>query len=190
MRKTVEQKIIKTIGTLAVVMATLILGGAGCATAPESHPPVCGQGPQLVVSPETVRLGVARLVSDTALVFRGSGFMPGDSLFISMRHKNHPEETPVAIADAEIDEEGRFVTEVEKLVKITEFLHADIGLNADMEKYIIIDEEPIAAGEYIITAQSMESERTARCTLTVKRPCLGDRLKDWMGRLLGKIEKR
>ncbi len=175
---------------VGLVMAAVILWAAGCAVTPDSRSFVCNQGPTLQVTPETVRLGVARLVNETPLVFRGSGFMPGDSVFISMSLKNDEEAPAVAIAEADIGEKGEFVTEVTKLVKITEFLQADLGLNADMEKYIIIDEDPIPAGEYRITAQSMEADRTAEGILTVRGPGLMDRLKDWMGGLLGKIEKR
>ena len=40
-------------------------------------------GPQLIVNPEAVRLGVAKM-KDTKLFFSGSGFEPADSVFINL----------------------------------------------------------------------------------------------------------
>jgi hypothetical protein len=42
----------------------------------------------------------------------------------------------------------------------------------------------------VATAQSMESDKTASSMMTIKGPSLTDSLKDWLGSLLGKIEKR
>lgn len=163
---------------------------AGCATAPDPITLPTGEGPQLVVSPQIISLGVATLV-DTTIKFHGSGFDPEDSVFITIQEKGKPEAPVIAIADSAIDADGGFSTEVAKLVKITDLLHADVGIDEDMETYIILSKAPVAAADYVATAQSMESDKTAACSLTIKNPSLTDSLKDWIGTtFLGKIEKR
>ena len=59
-----------------------------------------------------------------------------------------------------------------------------------METIIIVTQPPIATGVYTARAISMESELTAECQLEVKDPTLLDKLKDWIGGLLGKIVKK
>jgi len=188
MRKITNTKILLT---LLAVLAGLVIIGAGCATAPTMTPPP-GDDPAVQVQPQTIRLGVARLVNDTDIVIRGYRFAPEDSVFIRMTPAAEESftEPDLVIADAVVDESGRFQAEVENLVKVTDFLQADLGLNKDMEKYIIITGPPIPTGTYRIIAESMESGKTAAGQLEVKGPSVGDRFKDWMGGLLGKIEKK
>src|SRR6056297_477942 len=177
-----------------VMMAGLILLAAGCASGPSPVVPPPGQKPAVQVQPETVRLGVARLMNETDIEITGWHFKPGDSVFINMtlvEPADPPAQVPsMAIANAVVDKKGCFTTEVEKLVKISDLLRADVGLNRDMEKYIIIDKPPIPEGSYRLTAESMASDKTASCQLTVKGPTMGDRFKDWLGGLLGKIENK
>jgi hypothetical protein len=46
------------------------------------------------------------------------------------------------------------------------------------------------AGAYTARAVSMLSDKKAECTLNVKGPSTIDKLKDWIGKLLGKIVKK
>ena len=52
----------------------------GCANSPKKLDPSI-KGPQIIVNPETIRLGVVKM-RDTNIVFEGSGFKPGDSVLI------------------------------------------------------------------------------------------------------------
>lgn len=181
----------RVLATALVIMTGLIMIGAGCATAPPT-PSSSGREPVVMTRPDTIRLGVARLVNATDIIITGYRFEPQDSVFIRMTPVDGEldGEAGLILADAVVDETGHFKTEVEKLVKITDLLRADVALNEDMENYIIIDGPPIPVGTYRLVAESMESGKTASCLLEVKGPSWGDRFKDWLGRRLGKIEKR
>ena len=146
-------------------------------------------GPQLIVNPERVRLGVAKM-KDTKLVFSGSGFEPRDSVFIKLVNVPVDEKkVDLSIASADIREDGTFDATVELLTKVSDFLRAKIGSNEKMEDIIIITWPPMPAGTYTARAISMLSDKTADCTLNVKGPSLFNRLKDWLGVKLGKIVK-
>ncbi|NWF93215.1 MAG: hypothetical protein HXY46_09880 [Syntrophaceae bacterium] len=101
-------------------------------------------GPQVVVNPETIRLGVARLMA-TKIVFEGSGFKPGDSMFITLIG---PDETKAIVAEGPINPDGTFRAEVgdssaAKLTKAMEILRADIAFNEKFESVIVISRPPI-----------------------------------------------
>ncbi|MFO8166058.1 MAG: hypothetical protein R6T98_16175 [Desulfatiglandales bacterium] len=148
------------------------------------------KGPQLIVNPDTVRLGVAHM-KDTKIVFSGSGFEPGDSVFIRLLDVSaNGEKADLSIASADVEKNGTFNTEVEILTKISDFLRASLGSNEKNETIIIVTNPPMPAGEYTAQAVSMLSDKKAECTLHVKDPSLMDRLKDWIGTLLGKIVKK
>ena len=53
----------------------------GCASSPVEFKGDAS-GPQILVDPDTIRLGVAKL-SGTQILFKGRGFDPGDSVFIT-----------------------------------------------------------------------------------------------------------
>ncbi len=148
------------------------------------------KGPQIVVNPETVRLGVAKM-KGTKFVFSGSGFEPGDSVFIKLL--NVPvdgKKVDLSIASADVEKDGTFNAKVGILTKVSDFLRAKIGSNEKMENIIIITKAPMPAGIYTARAISMLSDKKAECTLKVKGPSLIDRIKDWLGTLLGKIVKK
>jgi hypothetical protein len=148
------------------------------------------QGPQIIVNPETVRLGVAKLRA-TKLVFSGSGFEPGDSVFINLLNVPlNGEKVGLPIASADIEEDGTFNAKVGTLTKVSDILRAKIGSNEKMENIIIITRPPMPAGTYTAQAISMLSDRRAECTLKVTGPSLIDRIKDWIGGMLGKIVKK
>lgn len=176
--------------TGAAFLALAVMLAIGCATPPAKFDPSI-TAPQLLVDPPVIRTGIARLLNDTPLMFKGKGFKPGDSVFITLMDvMKDGESTDVPIAEAVVEDNGEFETEVTKLVKVTELLMADLELNDEMEMYVVVSQPPIAEGTYTVAAQSMESERTAECSLTIQDPSLGDSFKDWVGGLLGKIEKK
>ena len=161
----------------------------GCASSPKEFDPNIS-GPQIIVEPDTIRLGVARM-KDTKIVFKGKGFQPQDSVFVKLLDVDkNGEKVDVPIADGNVDKFGYFTAEVGTLVKIAELLRAKLGSNEKMETIVIITQPPIPEGTYTAKAISMESERTAQCELLLKAPSLLDRFKDWVGGLLGKIVKK
>jgi hypothetical protein len=146
--------------------------------------------PQLTVRPVTVRLGVATLRA-TDIVFSGSGFEPGDSIFIKLL--NVPcdkKKVDLSIACADVEHDGTFHAKVRTLTKVSDFLRAKIGSNEKMENIIIVTKPPMAVGMYRARAVSMISDKQAECTLEVRGPSLIDRIKDWIGVKLGKIVKK
>ncbi len=170
-----------------LLVGLLIL--VGCAAAPVKFDPK-SVGPQLIVNCSNIRLGVVKLVKDTRIIFQGKGFDPDDSVFINVIGvKKDGELIDIPIAESVIDQEGNFTAEVSKIVKVTELLLADVELNDEMQNYLLITRPPIPPGNYVIRAESMESEKKADCRLEIKGPSIGDSLKDWIGVLLGKIKK-
>jgi len=148
------------------------------------------KGPQIIVNPSTVRLGVARM-KGTKIVFSGSGFEPGDSVFIKLLNVPvNGKKTDLSVAAADVEKNGTFNAEVEILTKVSDFLRAKLGSNEKMETIVIITNPPMPAGTYIARAVSMLSDKNAICNLTVKGPSLIDRVKDWLGVKLGKIVKK
>ena len=148
------------------------------------------KGPQIIVNPGTVRLGVAKM-KGTKIVFSGSGFEPGDSVFIKLLNVPvNGKKVDLSVAAADVDKNGTFNAKVGILTKISDFLRAKLGSNEKDENIIIVSNPPMPASAYTARAVSMLSDKKAECTLNVKGPSLIDRLKDWLGTLLGKIVKK
>ena len=161
----------------------------GCATAPGGLDPNI-KGPQVVVQPEAVTLGVAS-VTRTPIVFMGKGFQPDDSVFIELLGvEKKGEKVNVPIADAEVDANGCFTAKVSTLVKVTELLRAKLGSNKKMETTIIITQPTIPPGVYTAKAVSMESDAKADCKLNLMAPYSWDKFKDRIGVRKGKIVKK
>ena len=172
-----------------VLVACGVFVTSGCSQPVKTLDPAVN-GPQLIVNPEAVRLGVAKM-KDTKLVFSGSGFEPGDSVFIKLLNVPVDEKkVDLSIASADVRKDGTFDATVELLTKVSDFLRAKIGSNEKMENIIIITRPPIPAGTYTARAISMLSDKKAECALNVKGPSLIDKLKDWIGTKLGKIVKK
>jgi hypothetical protein len=167
-----------------MVLACLVVV-SGCASPPKTFDPSIS-GPQLIVNPETVRLGVVRM-RDTNIVFEGSGFQakPGDSVLITLKG---PNDTKVVAAEALIQTDGKFKAAVLPLTKIMEFLRADVTFNDKFENVVVISQSPIPKGLYTAKVESMLSRQTAETKLTVKGKTVIDSLKDWIGKLTGKIQ--
>jgi hypothetical protein len=147
-------------------------------------------GPQLIVNPDTVRLGVAKM-KNTKVIFSGSGLEPGDSVFIKLLNVPvNGKKVDLAIASADVRKDGTFDARVGLLTKVSDFLRAKIGSNEKMENIVIITQPPMPAGTYTAQAVSMLSNKKADCVLNVKEPSWIDRLKDWLGVKLGKIVRK
>jgi hypothetical protein len=155
-------------------------------------------GPQVIVNPELIRLGVVKLLGTkiafvelkpTNIVFEGSGFKPKDSIFITL---TGPNQTKVILAEATIQPDGIFKAEASKLTKITEILRADAGfeIKEKYEEFIIITQPPIPEGVYTAKVTCMSSDLTAETKLTVKGPTIFNRLMDWLGKKKGKIQDK
>ena len=172
----------------------IMVGGVfispGCASPPKTLDRSVA-GPQVIVNPDSIRLGVAKLM-DTIIVFEGSGFKPGDSMFITLIG---PNETKAIVAEGPIQPDGTFKTElgkssISKLTKAMEILKADIVPNEKFEPVVVISQPPIPKGVYTVKVTSMLSPLTAETKLTVKGPSIIDSVMDWIGGLTGKIEHK
>ncbi|MFH1083467.1 MAG: hypothetical protein ABIL06_24850 [Pseudomonadota bacterium] len=162
---------------------------AGCANGPGKFDPNV-KGPQMVVEPEMLTLGVAT-VTGTPLTFRGKGFQPGDSVFVELLGvKKEGGVGNVPIGDADVDKNGEFTATVSTLSKVTELLRASLGSNAKMETTIILTQPTIPPGVYTARAVSMEFNDKAECKLDLKAPYSWDKFKDWLGVKTGKIVKK
>jgi hypothetical protein len=176
-----------------VVVSLFALGGAflisGCAGSPKTLD-MSVTGPQMIVNPQAVRLGIARII-DTNIVFSGAGFKPDDSVFIELLDVPvNGEKRDLAIAEAEVGKDGTFHAAVGKLTKISDFLRASLGTNEKGENAPVITGPPMPPGIYTARATSMLADTKAECTLEVKGPSLFDRIKDWLGVKMGKIIKK
>ncbi|MBU4425187.1 MAG: hypothetical protein KKB35_00495, partial [Proteobacteria bacterium] len=168
----------------------------GCATAKKEFDPNVKE-PQMIVEPETIRLGVAKVMG-TQFVLRGRGFQPEDSVFIKISGvKTKDKVVDIPIFDGDVDKDGHFTITTKPgydpsglTFKIGVLLRAKTGTNKKGETMIVVTQPPIPEGVYTLKAVSMESDKTAECKLTIKGPSILDRMKDWMGGLMGKIEKK
>lgn len=171
---------LKVCACLTIIGWTFVLWG--CAKTPRTlDPSVPGQ--QVIVNPDSIRLGVAKLTS-TNIVFEGAGFKAGDSVFISLIG---PSQVKAIVAEARIQPDGTFKAPVSTLSKVMEILRADVGFNEKFQNVVIITQPPIPVGVYTIKVTSMLSDLKAESKMTVSGPSIIDRLKDWIGSLTGKI---
>jgi len=180
-------------GLISIIIILMVMG---CATAKKEFDPNV-TGPQMIIEPDTIRLGVAK-VMDTQFVLRGRGFQPEDSVFIKIlgvKTKNKVVDIP--IFDGDVDKDGHFTIKTKPgydmsglTFKIGILLRAKTGTNKKGETMIVVTQPPIPEGVYTLKAVSMESDKTAECKLTIKGPSILDRMKDWIGGLMGKIEKK
>ena len=183
----------KRFSNLLLLTGLFILGGSvlfsGCTHALKTFNPAIS-GPQLIVNPESISLGVAKLTG-TKIVFEGSGFTPEDSVFITLFG---PNKTDVVAAGGKVRSDGKFTAKVEDLVKIAGILKANVSseyaADGKQKQFVVITQSPIPAGTYTAKATSMLSDLSAETKLIIKEPSVGDRLKDWLGKKLGKIQDK
>ncbi len=162
-----------------------LIAVSGCASPPKTLDPSIS-GPQLIVNPECIRLGVVKM-RDTNIVFEGSGFKPGDSVLITL---TGPNDTKVIAAEAPIQKDGTFKAVVPPLTKIMEFLRADVTFDEKFQNVVVISQPPIPKGVYTAKVESMVSKQTAETKLTVKGKTVIDSFKDWIGGLKGRIQHK
>jgi hypothetical protein len=180
----------KRFSKLLLLLGLFILGGSfllsGCATTPKALNPAIS-GPQLIVNPESISLGVAAL-SGTKIVFEGSGFKPNDSVFITLFG---PNKTEAVVADGKVGPDGKFTATVGTLAKVTGILKGNVSgkyaADGSYDQFIVITQPPIPAGTYTAKATSMLSNQTAETKLIIEEPSAIDSLKDWLGIKTGKI---
>jgi len=190
-KKRLSKEVFLKSGLISIFVVFMVIG---CVSAQKEFDTKI-TGPQMILEPDTIRLGVAKVMG-TQIVFMGKGFQPEDSVFISLLGvKTKDQVVDIPIADGDVDNNGYFNVELSSdliamVFKIGVLLRAKSGVNEKGEKFIIISQPPIPEGIYTVRAVSMESDRTAECKLTIKGPSLLDRIKDWIGGLMGKIEKK
>lgn len=173
-------------GLVSVVFIFMV---TGCAAPPKGFDPKI-KCPQMIVEPGAISLGVAKLTK-TPIVFKGKGFQPEDSVFITLIGvKKNGKIVHVPIADGNVDKNGCFAAKVGTLTKVSELLRARLGSNKKMQNIIVVSQPPISPRTYTARAVSMESDKIAVCKLVVNAPSTGDSFKDWMGVRLGKIVKK
>jgi len=178
-------------GLISIVIIFMVIG---CAAAKKEFDTNV-KGQQMIIEPDTIRLGVAKVMG-TQFVLRGKGFQPEDSVFIKIlgiKTKNKVVDIP--IFDGDVDKDGHFTIKTKPgydlsglTFKIGVLLRAKTGTNKKGETIIVVTQPPIPEGVYALKAVSMESDKTAECNLTIKGPSILDRMKDWIGGLMGKIK--
>jgi hypothetical protein len=168
---------------LVFLMSLCLFILSACSSPPRKLDP-SKPGPQVIVNPETIRLGVAKLAKKTNIVFEGAGFKAGDSIFITL---SGPKDTQVIVAEAPIQPDGTFKATIPPLTKVMEILRGDITFDEKFQNIIVISQPPIPEGVYTAKVTSMLSSLTAETKLTAKGPSLIDSLVDWLGKLTGKI---
>jgi hypothetical protein len=180
----IEMSTIQKVGLWSLIILACLIIVSGCSSPPKKLDPSI-KGPQLIVNPECVRLGVVKM-RDTNIVFEGSGFnaRAGDSVLITL---TGPSETKVIAAEAPIQSDGTFKATVPPLTKIMEFLRADVTFNEKFENIVVISQPPIPKGVYTAKVESMMSKQTAETKLTVKGKTVINSFKDWIGKLKGRI---
>jgi len=170
-------------GFRSLILLACLIVVSGCSTPPKKLDPSMS-GPQLIVNPECIRLGVVKM-RDTNIVFEGSGFNPGDSVLITL---TGPNDTKVIAAEAPIQKDRTFKAVVPPLTKIMEFLRADVTFDEKFQNVVVISQPPIPKGVYTAKVESMVSKQTAETRLTVKGKTVIDSFKDWIGKLKGRIQ--
>ncbi len=184
----------KGFSRLLVLAGLIVLGGSfllsGCTMAPKT-PQALNPGisePQVVVDPPSVRLGVAK-ITGTNIVFTGSGFEPGDAVFVTI---SGPSEEEIALTSGQVKDDGTFQAAVGPLGKVVGILRANVsGDYTDAgvyNQYIVVTQPPVPAGIYTVRAMGMVSGEVAETELYLCEPWGVDRLKDWLGVKVGKIK--
>ncbi|HDQ04300.1 MAG TPA: hypothetical protein ENN23_07025 [Deltaproteobacteria bacterium] len=177
---------IRVAAVLLVMACIFLLSGCSCSNKLDKSI----TGPQVVVNPDVIRLGVAN-VTGMDIIFEGSGFQPDDSVFITLAG---PKDTQVAVADSKVNPDGTFQAAVTPLAKVTGILRANItGTYSEDGKYnqiLVITQDPIKPGVYTAVATGMLSDQSAETKITFRRPAAANSLKDWLGKRTGKIQDK
>jgi len=160
----------------------------GCATKEIRNDTVSPSPPVLSVNTPSLSLGVAKLLK-TDIVFTGSGFPAGDSIFVTIVGADNKE---IAIANGKVQADGTFEIAASSLDKITGILNASVSGNyakdGSYEQFVVLTKPAIPAGEYTARATGMLFDKRADAKIKFNKPSYADRLKDWLGIKLGKIK--
>ncbi len=172
---------------IMLIIALMVIAGCESETQKPKDFDSAVEGPQLIVEPDVIRLGVAKLVG-TEIIFRGKGFDPDEKIMVVLSgNEEENREVNIPIGFGKTDENGLFKAIVEKREKIFNILRADVNFG-EKGASIVIMGPPIPAGTYTAEAFGYNSEKKATCQLTFNKPTVMDKTKDWLGSLLGKIE--
>ena len=171
-----------------IAVASLVFT-LGCSTPPKVLDRSFS-GPQLVMNPQVIPLGVAKLM-DTNIVFEGSGFKPGDSVFVSLIGQD----VNTSLTLTKVQQDGTFRAEVgqsslAKLAKVTGILRANVATNEKFDSVVVLTQPTIPAGAYVARATSLLSPLTAETPVTVAAPTFLNRIVDAIGGILGKIDDK
>ena len=180
---------LKSLIMVGLFIAAGIFVLTGCASAPKTLDPALS-GPQVIVNPESISLGAANLLGQK-IVFEGSGFEPDDSVFVTLLG---PNKTEAVVANGKVGSSGKFTAAVDTLAKVTGILRGTVSgkykKDGSYDQYVVLTQPPIPSGTYTAKVTSMLSDKTAETKLIVKEASIGDSLKDWLGKRLGKIQDK
>jgi len=175
-----------------LIMAVLFsLVVVGCDTkTPEMTDPSF-KGPQVVANPKEVPLGVASLMG-MEMVIEGAGFRPRDTVLIWLIGEK---DIKIPIANAKVGEDGTFSVKFGKslqdsVVKVSEILKAGMRTNEKSQTVLVITQEPIPKGSYKLRAENVIEPQTAETSVELVDPPFTGRIKDSLGKMLGKIEDK
>ncbi len=189
----------------------------GCALrAPNTINPAVA-GPQLAVNPDSIRLGVANLMGTDIIfegagfqpgdsVFISFARANTDNMALGSLTNRivnpdgtftfiipaGPDTKEFIVADGKVNPNGTFTATITRLTKVTELLRADLAISTYSEdgqydQPLVMTQEPIPPGIYTARATGMLSDQKAETKFTIVNPSITDRLKDWIGKKLGKI---
>lgn len=145
------------------------------------------KGPQMIVEPDVIRLGIATFLG-AEIVFRGREFDPEEKIMIVLSGDDTVnKDVSIPFCFGKTDKDGSFTAEVDKREKIINVLRADFKFGKKGAS-VVISEPPIPLGNYIAEAVGYKSDKKAACKITLVKPSLVDRIKDFAGGVLGKIE--
>jgi hypothetical protein len=172
-------------------MVALLLTLGGCAPAPVKTLDTSLKGPQVVANPALIPLGVADLMA-FKMNIEGAGFRPGDTVLLSLVGQKDVE---VSISLARVEPNGTFRAEFAdsqqaSLSKVIGILRASTRMNEKMEPVVILTQPTIPPGVYRLRATSLIAPLTAETPVEVVRSGLTGKIKDTLGKWLGKIEDK
>ncbi|MDI6725340.1 MAG: hypothetical protein QMD32_00115 [Smithellaceae bacterium] len=181
---------LKRIRLLVLAAVVLFVFTLGCASPPKVLDRAI-PGPQVVMNPQMIPLGAAKLMG-TDFIFDGSGFDPGDTVFISLIGKP---DINVSLALAKVAQDGTFRAEMGQaqsasIAKLTGILRAASRTNEKMQSVLVLTQPTIPKGAYTIRASSLMTAKTAETPVAVSGPSIIHSLMDMIGGILGKIEDK
>jgi len=170
---------------LRLAALCLILTAAGCGPSAVRLDENLA-GPGLAADPAAISLGVAR-IAKTPMTFAGKGFAPREKVMLVLHGADAAtREIMVPLGFGTSDGQGRFAIEVEKQMKIANLLNADVVFG-EKGPIVMVSGPPVPAGAYTVKATGYQSNLEAVCALTLTEASIGDRFKDRIARMMGKI---